>query len=514
MKRMKTTMGWLVMAAALTVEMTACSNADSISEEPQQPENPAQKTYTMTVVASKGGDDALTRALTYDSSTKTLNATWKAGEGVKVLGVNDEGTAWEIVGTLYAQSDGVSTTLEGTLDKAPRKKLGDSDCPIQLVFPRFPLVYSGQKGTLADIAANFDYASSHTSDWTETDGNISIDGTAEFNNGTQAIVRFTLKDKDGNALNVKSLKLHDASEADFILFYDEVTATAGDLTISLDDASSEVWVSIFDGITTSSILVMTATTEDGETYTYTRSGVRIKRGSFYSITVKMSKLIDLSKLTADYEAQDGEVLTGTLGGNYKVSIADGAKVTLRDVTVNGTNSNDYQWAGINCYGDAEITLEGTNTLKGFHEYYPGLYIAQGKTLTIKGSGSLTASPYDGGTNNSFGAGIGGGFNLNCGNIVIEGGTITATGGYRATGIGGGANALNCGTITIANTVTKVTATKGTDAHNSIGFGYPGGCGTVIIGGTEYWGYDEEKARNEYKNGGDTYLTTSPLVYEP
>ena len=55
----------------------------------------------------------------------------------------------------------------------------------------------------------------------------------------------------------------------------------------------------------------------------------------------------------------------------------------------------------------------------------------------------------------------------CGNITITGGTITATGGENAAGIGSGQND-NCGTITITDGVTKVTATKGLDAYSSIG----------------------------------------------
>ena len=35
------------------------------------------------------------------------------------------------------------------------------------------------------------------------------------------------------------------------------------------------------------------------------------------------KVVDLAKLTADYEAKDGETLSGILGGNYKITIADG-----------------------------------------------------------------------------------------------------------------------------------------------------------------------------------------------
>ena len=48
--------------------------------------------------------------------------------------------------------------------------------------------------------------------------------------------------------------------------------------------------------------------------------------------------------------------TGILGGNYKISIADGATVVLRDAVINGTNSSEYNWAGITCLGDATIVL--------------------------------------------------------------------------------------------------------------------------------------------------------------
>jgi len=178
-------------------------------------------------------------------------------------------------------------------------------------------------------------------------------------------------------------------------------------------------------------------------------------------------------------------------------------VTLDDVTINGMIDNEYNyyWAGITCLGDATIVLSGTNTVKGFNERYPGIHVPEGSTLTIRGDGSLTAS------SNGFGAGIGGGLDIACGNIVIEGGDIIATGGYGSAGIGGGIGG-SCGNITIDNTVTSVTATKGEDAYYSIGAGNDGSCGTVTIGGTVYWD------GSAYQNGGDTYLTTSPLIYQP
>ena len=177
----------------------------------------------------------------------------------------------------------------------------------------------------------------------------------------------------------------------------------------------------------------------------------------------------LDKLTSDYEAQ-GEILTGTLGKNVKISIADGATVTLKDVTINGVKAA-YNWAGITCNGDATIILEGTNTVRGFDFHYPGIYVPAGHTLTIKGSGSLTAS------SNGSGAGIGGGYNISCGNIVIEGGTINAIGGSCIAGIGGGYQS-SCGNINIKGA--NVTATGGNYAAG-IGGGYYGSCGNITIG---------------------------------
>ena len=207
--------------------------------------------------------------------------------------------------------------------------------------------------------------------------------------------------------------------------------------------------------------------------------------------------IDLSKLTADYEAQDGEVLTGTLDGKaqpYKITIADGATVTLDGVTINGVSSSDVKWAGITCLGDATIILKdgSKNTVKGFYEDYPGIQAGPtGKTLVIKGedqgTGSLDASPYDGGTEHSYGAGIGGGLDISCGDINIQGGVITVTGGYGAAGIGigegYGEENVSCATITISGG--NVTATGG---HGAAGIGggyaynYGVTCGAITISG--------------------------------
>ena len=197
--------------------------------------------------------------------------------------------------------------------------------------------------------------------------------------------------------------------------------------------------------------------------------------------------VDLSELTADYVARGRVVFKGELIAPVKISVDDGATVTLDGVTINGVNDANYKWAGITCLGDATIILKegSTNLVRGFHEDAPGIYIAEGKTLIIKGDGSLTASPVyykDTWTPKYYygeGAAIGGGKNAPCGNIEIQGGNITAIGGYSAAGIGGGNGNSNCGTITISGGT--VVATGGSLAAG-IGCGLASDCGTITISG--------------------------------
>ena len=209
-------------------------------------------------------------------------------------------------------------------------------------------------------------------------------------------------------------------------------------------------------------------------------------------------------ITLDYvydpsvTAQDGDVITGTMltSNLFQVRIADQATVTLKNVTINGVNSESYKWAGITCLGHATIVLEGENTVRGFHENYPGIQINSGKNLVINGSGVLHVSPY---SQSAFAAGIGGKTDQICGNIKIDGGIIYAQGGLYAAAIGGGKNG-DCGTIEITDYVLKLTATATSTSPVTIGHG--GGTGAVCAGITI---------------GGETIttdLTASPYTYVP
>lgn len=262
--------------------------------------------------------------------------------------------------------------------------------------------------------------------------------------------------------------------------------------------------------------------------------------------------VNLANVTTAYTAQTYDCLYGTLGSEVQISIANNATVWLGGVSINADGTMTGEYAGITCLGNATINLADgtTNTVRGmrglFYEY-SGIFVPHNDTdeddegdegdeytLTIRGTGTLNAfggqnaagiganSRYDsgniviaGGTINATGgenaAGIGSGYYGKCGDITISGGTITANGGNYAAGIGS-AEYGSCGSIEITTGVTKVNATKGSGAPNSIGPGQNGSCNSVTIGDTQYWGWVSTSREYGYKNSGDTYLTQSPLVY--
>ena len=177
-----------------------------------------------------------------------------------------------------------------------------------------------------------------------------------------------------------------------------------------------------------------------------------------------------------YTANDGDVLTGSTSGT--VTIANNAKITLSDVTITG---------GIVCAGTAEITLAGTNNVSGA-TYKAGIQIGgSGTTLTIKGNGSLTAN----GGENSAGIGLSRAWKVNAtgGDIVIEGGNITATGDGMGAGIGTGVsygngtdNTATIGNITIkGGTVRAIGGTNNSYPGNGIGKGGAYSYGHAVVG---------------------------------
>ena len=199
--------------------------------------------------------------------------------------------------------------------------------------------------------------------------------------------------------------------------------------------------------------------------------------------------VDLSALTGDYVAKNDDVLTGTIAGNYKISVTSGATITLKDATITGSGS----WSGITCLGDATIIITGKNVVNAFGGNYAAINIPSKKTITLKGDGELSAS------SKNTGAAIGGNSDSACGNIKIESGTYRLSGGQYGACIGSGKadnKAASCGNITI-NGGTIITNYRGSNPGAAIGSGgtqapaYKPSCGSITINGgiiTAYGGF--------------------------
>lgn len=185
--------------------------------------------------------------------------------------------------------------------------------------------------------------------------------------------------------------------------------------------------------------------------------------------------IDLSTLTADYTAQDGDILTGTT--NYGIIIPDGATITLYNAKI--LRSGQFE-NPVKCNGSATIIIadDSNNEIKNTHDSYqsvPGIAIGpSGSTFTLNGNtGELTVQ------GGKYAAGIGT-KDANAGNIVINGGHLVVKSGTDGTGIGPDCSSISysagMGNITINGgtmTITGGSAGIGaTDDYTS--------CGTITI----------------------------------
>ena len=186
------TLATLLMASAAIV---SCSVKEDIFEEETTIKEEPAKVYTLSVNATKGGDDEATKVLSLDG--KTLNAAWAQNEEVTVYNNTKK---VPLDGTLKAQSDGSSTTLKGNLT-------GTIENGDKLILRFNSGNYASQSGTLDYIAANCDFAeASITVSSVDGENNVIPTSKASFVN-QQAIVKFILKDQDNNDLNVSNLTI-------------------------------------------------------------------------------------------------------------------------------------------------------------------------------------------------------------------------------------------------------------------------------------------------------------------
>lgn len=482
---MKQMMKYFGLTAMAVMGLLACTRA--------QVEQPVQKTITLTTTINLGEDE----------DSKALSAlgvkTFANGDKIAVLYECTTANRVHIV-----QSDDVSSiSADGKTARFSVTFPGGENQPkpngkIRIVYP-------------PEMAKNITYESNISLD--DDNSTLSL-GTLNEDlpqGGTLSFV--SSKDLctfDGYFVSVNDQPTFPSSitlrnrlaMCEFKVFRGEENITSSITKMTLVNGSNTY--TIERTASTNPIYIAMLPVENGsfdiivnESYYKRVSGKTLAAGKMYPINLRLpGAAVDLATLSNHYTALSGDVLTGTPGKDIRIIIADGATVTLQNVSI---NADGTVFPGIKCDGDATLLLVGSNTVNGRHEDYPGIYPGPtGKTLVIRGNGSLSAS-------SAAAPGIGSSnYNASfkdCGNILIEGGTIVAHGGNVAPGIGSGAGSdsykSSCGDITIKMSVEKVTAYKGANAltgYYSIGPGPNGStCGTVTTG-------------NGYKG----YFTDSPI----
>ena len=467
---MKQKMKYFGLTAMAVMGLLACTRA--------QVEQPVQKTITLTTTINLGEDE----------DSKALSAagvkTFAVGEQVAVIhDCTNPNNTGKVVSAPLEEEDIYPGGKKARITVALPSEYPDEACG------RFRIIYPASMAKDNPAVVNQD-GNLNLSALGTQDGTLSslanyldlgvFDGEFETINNKAV---FPSSISLTNRLAICEFNVFVGTE-DITNTIKKLTLTNGAKTYTINRAASAGPIYVAMQPVTSGNIEITA----NDLYMKTVSGKTLAAGKMYPIRLGLPPTVNLATLGGHYIAQGGETLAGTLSGDYWITIPAGATVTLQNVSINANKSMSSPYPGIKCQGSATLILVGNNVVNGRYEDYAGIYPGPaGSTLTIQGSGSLSASS---GAAPGIGSSNDNDYELKaCGNILIEGGTIVACGGDVAPGIGSGKSGTfgnpSCGSITITNTVTRVTVYKGANAGSgySIGPG-PGGstCGTVTVGG--------------------------------
>lgn len=622
--------GWLVVAAALTIGLSACSS-DEIASGGQTQQAGAAQTISVTVGAGFDADASTRSDVVYDETAKTRTLILTKGDRLFVEGyIGEEQTDadnaeltyydFKIAGLLTMvenslSSDGKTAQFSGELTLLTSKKVVDGEStyytyekntkilidfegkdPLSEAKESFAVLIhedgvDGEDFTLTDSYADFTspYVKSAADVKTLMTTKLYVSGS-EYDADHKS---FKLKtyDNDNIIFNCAIDGLAASTSYKMVYCYktfwsDYDSTTDFQNSIKTDASGKAVfafaaynsgWVKTH-AIKFIPLNASGAVDENGEVMIADIIEVEqngLKEDMVYNISRTATSesgeeggnTVDLSTLTANYTAKDGDVLTGTLNSSYHVTIESGASVTLKNAII---EYGAYDAAAITCAGNATIILAdgSTNsvTVPGDQNggpgecgsQYPGIQVGEtGTKLIIKGgtsgTGKLTAvggyisagigcwntndnvlNPppgyvcgqiqIDGGTIYAYsgnkeslgdGAEVGigavlGGIEDGCDGITINGGTVIAKGGAAGIGSAGGASV---GFITITGGTVNATATG---AGTGLGAHPDGKCGDIKISGSAkvnaYGGKEEENGGYGIYSTSNISISGSAIVY--
>ena len=315
------TLAALLMAGAA---FAACSSSeDSIIE--QQPANPGEQVYTLTVNATKDGGSQ-TRALNLDG--EKLVASWETTDYIAVINKTKYYSPSGYLKPTNISADGNSATLTGEVTGV------DVDDDLILAYHYHSISdFAGQNGMLngeAEKSAEAYDQAEATVTVASIDGSGNITTTADASFTTQtAMIKFTLQDNaatpnkiNATSLNVKATitlpaPLSTITEDLFTFTIDPVVYTyngngilyyalpsaatlAGPIATKLQaDPYNLTTITESDVVTALASATITFTASDGvNTYVATKTGYPFTAGNYYTTTLTMAKRKALSEVTA------------------------------------------------------------------------------------------------------------------------------------------------------------------------------------------------------------------------
>ena len=279
--------------------LLACAAAvlPACSEKQEMPSE--EKTYTISGEADKDGKFSFTKALELSSDEMTLTAPWEKGEKVYVyLYKNGQ---YQKKGMMECQGSGTGTVnLTGSVN-------GSFSVNDNLLFSylhELTFDYSGQTGDLEDVAKNYDYAVTGASISRIVGETIPV-GMIRMES-QQCIVKFTLKDEEGNPIYPDRFTIdtvNDGTSDTYPQFAKLFVPSAnpwvwecGPVEVVPRKKTNELFVALTGNYTGSGILyglynahLLLTAVVGNDVYTYEKQNVTFNNNKYYVIEVDMKK---------------------------------------------------------------------------------------------------------------------------------------------------------------------------------------------------------------------------------
>lgn len=353
----------LALAGAIVI---SCGTDDDIVENaPQQ--QLINKDNIVVVKTTVGLADNQTKALNIDYVNKVLDKTFAVGDQIHLEYRSGSGSD-----VAYAVSKALTEDdiIAGGKSATFTFELVDPQtCEVELTYPASMLdaagepiesMFTDQDGTLANVADLDLSFKISTLNIDKSTGNT-IDAVTLENR--TAIVAYTLKNAAGTDIT-STITGFTVNDGDYTY------------TVTRSATAGPIYVALY-GVKNKDIEY----TAQSSTQSYKKfvSNKTYASGGFYQQGLLMGTLVDLSKVGGACQVQNGDVLTGTLSGNYKISVADGATVTLDNATITD--------------GVTSVTAKkGTDALHSVGKGQDGTC----GTITIGGepTSGITTSPYN------------------------------------------------------------------------------------------------------------------------